>query len=331
MKTTRLSLLTISALVAGSLFMAAPAEAKPSTELPLLHFPVISDIHVQAKDKLAQQKLKAALTDLHSIDPSADAMVVNGDIGNGQPQDYDVVRSILSEVPHPSNSWFTIGNHEFYKAWFNAKGDYDAAHFPNGETEQMSINRFLSFAGAPGVYYDKWVKGYHFLFLGSEHYRQSNPNNQENAYLSAQQLFWLTTKLNEDRDPHRPTFVFLHQPLPKTVSGSWTWYQDRSVIQSEELTDILQQHPEAILFSGHTHWELNMPSTFAKYQFLMVNSSSVEQPYSKDDEPLSSDRSEGLYVEVYEDKVIIRGRDFHNRQWIPQAQYALPLNSYTYY
>ncbi|WP_027415854.1 hypothetical protein [Aneurinibacillus terranovensis] len=88
------------------------------------------------------------------------------------------------------------------------------------ETEQDSIRRFLDFAGYHQLFYDKWIKGYHFIFLGSEQYRQSNPYNYEDAYLSDEQLDWLRTKLKEG-DRKRPTFIFLHQPLPDTVSGSF--------------------------------------------------------------------------------------------------------------
>jgi hypothetical protein len=57
----------------------------------------------------------------------------------------------------------------------------------------------------------------------------------------------------------------------------------------------------------------------------MVNSSSVYEPYDESDKPYSQmqHRSEGLAVEVYPDKVVIQGRDFTNRAWIPKARYEV--------
>ncbi|MDT2241662.1 hypothetical protein P7H06_19170 [Paenibacillus larvae] len=35
--------------------------------------------------------------------------------------------------------------------------------------------------------------------------------------------------------------------------------------------------------------------------------------------------SEGLYVEVFEDHVSIKGRDFYRNRWIPEAQFSVPI------
>lgn len=289
-----------------------------------LAFPVISDPHVQSTDAASQRVLKAALEDLHGVDPTADALVINGDLGNGQPADYTALRSIISSTPHPSQLFYTMGNHEYYRAWVDRNGKYNPGAFPNGESELMSIRRFLNLTRESKVYYDKWVKDHHFIFLGSERYRQSYPELGENAYLSQQQLDWLQAKLTEAKTPNRPIFVFLHQPLPYTVNGS---HEELGVMQHRELREILAKHPEVILFSGHTHYVLNSPYMVVRDTFTMVNSSSVYRVYDPIAGNTSIDRSQGLYVEVYEGKVVIRGRDFAKRMWIPEAEHTLLLQA----
>ena len=37
--------------------------------------------------------------------------------------------------------------------------------------------------------------------------------------------------------------------------------------------------------------------------------------------------SQGLYVEVYPESVVVRGRDFENSAWISAAQFTIPLSS----
>jgi endonuclease YncB( thermonuclease family) len=285
-----------------------------------LAFPVISDTHVQSWDMLSHQKFRTALEDLYQIDSTADALVVNGDLGNGQPDDFTIFRRIINSVPHPKNTFYTIGNHEYYKAWFKG-GKASLDTFPNGETEQMSIDRFLQMTKENKVYYDRWVKGYHFIFLGSEKYRQSILGLEENAYLSPEQLQWLEGKLNETKDTNQPVFVFLHQPLPYTVAGSGL---ELGVMQFRELGDILSKHPQAILFSGHTHWDLKYREMVWRDKFTAVNSGTVIRPYDPATDISDSNKSQGLYVEVHDDKVVIRGREFSTKTWIPGAEHTIP-------
>ncbi|WP_165452663.1 metallophosphoesterase family protein [Paenibacillus thalictri] len=308
--------LGIMGLIGGWLAGAGHAGAAE----PLLAFPVISDVHAQSFDELAAQKLQAALADLNEVNPQADALIVNGDLGDGSPRDYAALSRILQKTPHPRTLFFTIGNHEYYQAWHDQSGKWNMPAFPNGETEAASIRRFLQLTGEPTVYYDKWLNGYHFIFLGSERYRQSDSQMGEDAYLSAGQLEWLQERLQAGGEPAKPVFVFLHQPLPDTVSGSGA---ERGVVQHRELAAILGRYPQVILFSGHTHARLGMAQTMVRDRFTMIGSSSVYEPYDDDGQrvPQKLRSSEGLYVEVYEDRVMLRGRDFTHQKWIPEVQF----------
>ncbi|WP_159885843.1 metallophosphoesterase family protein [Paenibacillus puerhi] len=305
-----------------------PAEA---TGQPVLTFSVLSDIHVEASDKDSQRKLSAALTDLHAVNPKADALIINGDLTNGMPADYSKLQSLLDKAPLPDDVWFTIGNHEFYKAWMDDTGNYRKSAFPNNETDAASIERFLQFTGGDKLYYARTIRDHRFIFLGSEQYRQSNPNNGEDAYLSQAQLDWLNRELKQaagSQAADQPIFVFLHQPLPYTVAGSQYYLNTRAVIQHEQLKSILTQYPQVFFFSGHTHWELKLPNTLVRDGFTMINSSSVDEPLTdhgpEGEKPAGPDESEGLYVEVYDDRVEIKGRDFHRQRWIPEAQFVIP-------
>lgn len=295
---------------------------------PLLSFPVLSDIHIQSWHTESHKKFTDALKDLNGINPKADTLVINGDLTNGLPADYAKLKELIAGTPHPQKVYYTIGNHEFYKAWFDANGAWNTESFPNNETEQDSISRFLKLTGEKQVYYDTVVNGYQFIFLGSEQYRQSNPSNFEDAWLSQTQLNWLKETLKKGKESDKPVFVFLHQPLPATVSGT-TFVNNRAIVQHEQLKNILSEFPNVIFFSGHTHWELKLPDTLVRDGFTMVNSSSVVQPWTEDGnggETLTgADESEGLVVDVYKDKVKIKGRDFYRKRWIPEAQFTVPV------
>jgi predicted MPP superfamily phosphohydrolase len=297
---------------------------KTASASPVLKFSVISDIHVESTKIQSQTKFIKALNDLNNIVPDSQALIVNGDLGNGLPADYAALTNLMKNLPHPKNVFYTMGNHEYYKSWVDNKGNWNVQTFPNGETEKASQARFLQFAGRERIYDDSWLAGYHFIFLGSEQYRQSDPANREDAWLSEAQLKWLELKIEEKEDPRLPLFVFLHQPLPHTVAGSES---SRGIVQYARLKDILSRHPQVIFFTGHTHWELKSGRTLVKDKFTMVNTSSVFEPYDSTDHAYSQDlkMSEGVTVEVYQNRVIIRGRDFTHGRWIPTAEFSLPL------
>lgn len=322
----------LTAWLTASILIISPAPSSAlHTPQPILSFPVISDIHIQAPELKTGQKFAAALQDLHTVSPAADALVINGDLTDGEPADYQKLKETLARNPHPPRIYYTIGNHEFFKAWHGKNRARASATFPNGETDRASIARFLSLTGEKSVYHAKVIKGHTFVFLGSEQYRQSNPSNLEDAYLSKKQLDWLEQTLTKAAQTRKPIFVFLHQPLPYTVSGTHTCCtNNRAVVQHEALRDILNRFPEAILFTGHTHWELKLPKTLVQENFTMVNTSSVVQPWTDNGQPgsgtpVKGEASEGLVVNVYTDRVEVKGRSFTRKSWIQEAQFIVPI------
>jgi Icc protein len=317
------------ALSATTAAVASASERETAISPPaktLLSFAVISDIHVQKWNRHSHEKLAQALNDLKRAEPDAQALVVGGDLGDGLQGDYETLGKLMRALPHPKRVFYNIGNHEYYKAWHDKQGHWSGA-FPNGESERASQRRFLAFAGRKALYEDAWVSGYHFIFLGSEQYRQSDPANKEDAWLSDAQLGWLERALADGEQPGKPVFVFLHQPLPCTVAGSRTRSDGRGVVQHERLRAILAKHPQVILFTGHTHWELKSAHTLVRDGFTMVNTSSVYEPFNEADAAYGQEygKSEGVAVEVYPNRVLIRGRSFTEKAWIPEAQFEVKL------
>ncbi|WP_201317721.1 metallophosphoesterase [Paenibacillus sp. EPM92] len=298
----------------GSLTPPAAGRSSPLT------FAVLSDIHVQSWDRQAIRKFERALDDLHGAAPEAEALVLNGDLGDGDPEDYRTLQRLLSERPHPGEIHFTLGNHEFYRMWHGANRQWRPKGFPNGETEAAAIGRFLRFTGQPKVYRERSLHDRLFLFLGSERYRLSDPSYGEDAFLSEEQLRWLERRLQAEEPSGQPIFVFLHQPLPNTVAGSG---RGRGVVQHRELRDILSRHPRVIVFSGHTHAGLGQSGTVVADRLLSVAGSSVSRPEYEGPAEASGgadDRSEGLVVRVEQDHVVIRGRDFRQGRWITRTE-----------
>ncbi|WAH44504.1 metallophosphoesterase [Alicyclobacillus fastidiosus] len=168
------------------------------------------------------------------------------------------------------------------------------------------------------LYYDKWINGYHFVVLGPT-YPMSKLSKHYDTVLSETQLKWLAKQLAQS--PHnKPTFVFLHEPIPNTVAGSNGGY----LINGDKLRNILNQYSSVLFFSGHTHYTLkNNPGAVYHDHFTMFNTSSVRNPITSNHKSIGD--SEGLYVEVDDHKVTVRGRDFTNRMWI--NNFTIRINS----
>lgn len=307
----------------GTLPLSSPSEANESLKSGQnnVRFAVISDIHI-LQSETAPLKFQTALEDLlMNQQPPLDFVVLNGDLGDGTPLDYQKVNEVLRSVRRSTGKITpivpTIGNHEFYKAFHDPNNNvWNADTFPNQETDPQVIERFLDFAGRDKVYTDHYINGYHFIFLGSEKSRMSDPNIGDAAYLSEIQLTWLKAKISENLTPGKPVFVFLHQPVFSSQSKAQRKYN--LVVQQKELAEILQSVPNVVLFAGHLHIRLGSADSFVKDRFTMFNSASVSRVW-----PASSENSQGLVVDVKESVVRVQGRDFLQHGWLAEANYQL--------
>lgn len=76
------------------------------------------------------------------------------------------------------------------------------------------------------------------------------------------------------------------KPLKNTVAGSLEHQAWFGVEQDEELRSVLLKHPEALLFTGHTHWHLESQHTIHRAGELgpvMFNTASVAYLWSDED------------------------------------------------
>lgn len=329
--------------------------ATPGGQEPLLTFQIITDTHVTA-DPAHEYNLNfgRALQDLAEHAQGSSGIMHIGDItDHGFPDEYEEVRRILQlhQAALPEIH-YTLGNH-----------DVGLGHW------ESRLAMYTSHTGMPGPYHDHWIGGYHFIFLGTEEGLPTFCNlsdeqlqwldrklGEEQAedgtgptvrvvddieiygqtpldqILSGQTRTGMQQESGAAVPSRQPVFLFLHQPLKDTVAGSLESQEWYGVTQDKELRSILARHPQTLLFTGHTHWELEVDNTMYPGNgetATMFNSASIAYLWTNADEHKSG--SQGYYVEVYSDKVLIRGRDFTTGTWVEAAQYvvAAPLVNVT--
>lgn len=238
----------------------------------------ISDLHIPYGN--SNKVFVKALQDAKNNQCSA--ICIAGDVTDrGYDSEYDEFMSLMKEntdIP----VYCVLGNHDV--RWL--KGGFEEAK-----------NRFLDKTKMPGIYYDEWINGYHFIFLTSE------TDAKDMSYISDTQMNWLSDKLTEKSRIDKPIFLFLHAPLEYTVSFSFPGNLPNSYtsddVQDQKLKDILGQCPQSILITGHCHDDLCFGGTLynEKYCTMIRDGAIIEA-------------RQGLIFDIYEDKVEIRIRDF---------------------
>ncbi len=171
-------------------------------------------------------------------------------------------------------------------------------------------------------YYSYVINGYKFIVLGSE------AATLEEAEISKKQLKWLDSELEGAYKKNHPTFVIVHQPLKDTHGLPETWGSSIKTAgtvgaQSDAIKEILNKYPNTILISGHLHTGLG------KYNFERIgNFYSVNAPSVSIDNTLGSynDNGIGFMLEVYNNRVLFRARDFDNGKYLPK--YDIDINLY---
>ena len=294
-----------------SVFAELPKGIAAEREEPLYSFQVFSDTHIQADpNHLHNRHLRMALADIQKTDPDSIAILHVGDVtDNGEVGQYRQYNEIVNSFEDLPFIYCTPGNHDLRNA-----------------TYDLAIDRFLENTNAPHGYYSEKIGDASFIMLGSQDLDNWDLD-RSSAHLRDDQLDFLRAELAKAADGMQPIFVYLHQPLYNTVSGSLPGQNWNGVDKDAEMREIFKQYPQVVFFTGHTHWELDAESPMYAgngVDATMFNDAAVG--YLWTDADTGKEGSQGYYVEVYGDKLLVRGRDFVNAKWIPAAQFIVDLH-----
>ena len=286
-------------------------ESAPAGELFIM-----SDIHITANQNHVHNKNFAGmLKDVSSLNKDALGIYVVGDMADtGKEQEYLNMMELYNAAGDVPPLFLAIGNH-------------DLSGLPFDQANEI----FLKYAFLPDgshptdTSYDFWLNGYHFIFLGTDTASGLHSN------FTRETITWLKETLDENRDPSRPVFLFLHQSLSNTVSGSLPGEGWSGVDNENMLRSVLKNYPEVMFFNGHSHWTMdsvgNMFEGSDKLPCRIFNCASVGYLWSGYNIVTGEhlDGSQGYMVKLYDGKLYVLGRDFARGEWIPSAQYCIVL------
>ncbi|MBO7720811.1 MAG: metallophosphoesterase [Kiritimatiellae bacterium] len=320
------------------MFCCPPGSASHGT--PKIRFGVISDIHLCS----APNNLIDRPADVHTFrkalewyrDRGVDAVLAAGDLTDNGTVDQmmnfaGVWNSVFPGGKLPDGrkveKLFVCGNHD-WEGWTYGKHAERVYKDPAERDRQIFAHnrpeKWEKVFGEPfSPVYVKTVNG--FTFIGA-HWGEGARcrGKEENAVADpGEAIAGVAPKI----DPRTPFFYFQH-PHPKdTCYAGWGWGQDDG-----RSTRALSPFPNAIAFSGHSHFSLTDDRTIWQGAFTSIGTSSLRYTGLPGDIAGASyenahggkgsadkvadvfpqwDGRQGMLVEVYDDRVVIARREFY--------------------
>ena len=208
------------------------------TDDPVLRFVVCSDIHM---DDTAECRQYGRLEKLfqHSYEyaesqpyDSIDAFVFVGDIiTSGKKVQADLINEVVANKMKPGTPLMCV---------------YDNHDIGGGNT----IAGCEEWFGVPANE-DRVINDFHFISVSYD---------DNHSYTTRLPSLYKQLNGAKKEDPKKPVFVFNHRHIQGTVYGSTHW-------GTAELSPVLNNFPQIIDFSGHSHYPINDPRSCSQYFF----------------------------------------------------------------
>ncbi len=270
--------------------------------IPVVRFTAFSDTHINEADDDKCQRIIKAMDFAYDVAESdkyynrVDAAMFVGDITNkGTSEQFAAFEAATDEALRGDTQLLAI-----------AALNHDGATFKQGATDYLEAITEMDSD------FHVVINGYHFIGLSSctpvIHYTES-------------QRVWLRKQLNMAvlDDPEKPIFVCHHEHVTETVYGSSLY----EAWGTPFFTDILNDYPQVVHFSGHSHYPINDPRSIWQGSFTAVGTGTLayaEMTVDTDRHvyPVGhTDTAQGWIVEVdAENRVRLRGYDILTGEWL---------------
>ena len=151
----------------------------------------------------------------------------------------------------------------------------------------------------------------------------------DDVYWGKAELQWLYETLEANRG--KRCFLFQHMLSVHSSGDALNAYPYYKLSGNTPFESLLRHYPNVVWFHGHSHsrFELQSEGAAANYErshgyhSVHVSSLSAPRDYNADRSAFTSypEESQGYLVDVYENAIILRGRDFISQNFLPIACY----------
>lgn len=275
----------------------------------LYSFGLLSDIHIDGDGSDNADSINDFTKELQYFKSNnVDFIGITGDLTyDGRVEDYqkykEIVNANVSDIPIIA----CAGNHDIL------------TEFTNWET----------YVDTKGRYYEWEYNSDKYIILGLEN------DNLSSNFISDETLNWLIEKLNTYRNQR--VFLLFHVFVEPVGNVNQLYpYSVLSGAKAEKFIKVLTHFKNVIFLSGHSHLDYRLQE-YGKDANISINRETCQRlhtpsgsrPRKNDTGGSSSDTynylqgCEGAIIEVYENGLIIQGRDFETNENLPIARYYM--------
>ena len=272
-----------------------PYEAENADEL-VMSMSVVSDVHIEKLNPTSYQYFYDILKNIKA-GKDIDAVAYLGDnVMTANLLENIFFYNALRQV-NPSDKQYVItGNHDLG----NGEGNYEAS-----SNDFIANNRLYLGNNIDKIYYHKIVNGCYIIALASE------DENAGEFHMSDAQIEWMKGILEEAKAANAPIIVLSHFPIFE-IGGEDSKGNPRDY---RELAWILNKYDKLLYLYGHRHNELKADSFKEWHGVDIINLPRVTEYFEY--EP-----GDGIVVEVYNDRFLVKGRDFVKGEWVDGLEYT---------
>ena len=304
-------------------------------------FGALSDVHFNRYSALSDDdtvvSFPRALNYLK--DWGVSVVGISGDLSlNGELDSYEKYNSVVSQYDFPV---------------YTCKGNHDCRKYYTLSNWQKNVNKDIYGASRPAGILDVSSNGLDFVYECNGDIfiffsQVSNTYMLGVQLVTDGQLDWLEKQFAAYKD--RNVYLFFHTFLGSDgiptnmcegniinpLGATYTLTYVKGNKDEKRFKQLLAEYKNVVFFNGHSHWsydmqkynrELNISDYDGKYA-PMVHVSSVAAPRTVTDTSLVQKSnpgymSEGLYMTVYNDMLLIRAVDFISGEFLAYATYIV--------
>lgn len=286
----------------------------------LLNASIVSDVHIDVDWPIGEWIWANGLNDLERSKDTIDALIVSGDLTNyGDAASMESFYNIMYDSHCADN-------------WVIAMGNHDVGHVEDRPQEQarqefVELYNNLNPAGEKieKAYYKTDINGYRFVVLVDD-----GEDTWDHPDMAEEQYQFLDASLAEAADRGLPMFVVCHVPV-EGVNGQDKIWEDGGLGDcSDRVQSILEKYENVFFISGHVHTGINGPLVENAFGFSCVETINgvnyINLPtymiINRYGVPWGG---MGFQMEVYEDEVLFRARNYGSSKWYPVYDHSVPI------
>ena len=290
----------------------------------LLTAELLSDTHIEMTEYLRPEFLKAGFRNMKYAKADIDVAVVAGDLTNyGDEPSLAYYYELITEYS-PVPVITAAGNHDIGHV-----GDRDVTNITREEALANVIRYSNEYWNTENEhnYYSVEIEGYKFIVLGDE---VLNGGHWDAMDMTPEQLAFLDSELAAATQDGKPVFVVCHWPVDD-INGEAIIYPDSGIdLAINDIKTVMEKYENVIYISGHMHGGIRCTWAAEKYGLHIVEQVNGVTYVSLPTYGIVNmygllQAGTGIQMEVYEDEVIFRPRNFITNQWFTNSVYTIDL------